>query len=402
MITTPKFVAASFGLLLSVGAIVSVRPSLIRAAIANAMPATNRAQAISFPQALETKVLEDLRLRLGLPERTGSNVKIVRVVKLADPNSQPATAPLSKWQITVQAAGQSWVYIASQAGTINFAPVESIPPTVKASLAKRLGLAVPDLRIKAAQLTTRMRECPPNANCVTGYILGWRILTFNSPKLFNVDAQGNRWGDEWQERTSSAGLPLRLKSAVVRDVIDRRVGIPANLLVLAIKPITWSFCGGSGDRPTPPLMGTCHTMKYSGWQMRVQSGGVRYVYYVQRSDNENSIAPDGLQSIPQAGLKLVKQEAARRANVPDTEIHIQSVSPQYFDRCWDLPSADQTNPDCRDEIQAGWAVMALGGKSPNPGMSASWIYHVSLFGDQAKFVQAGSWSPPPMSPPPRR
>ncbi|NJK54301.1 MAG: hypothetical protein HC936_18780, partial [Leptolyngbyaceae cyanobacterium SU_3_3] len=281
---------------------------------------------------MEAKVLEDLRLRLGLPERTVSKVRITRVASLADPNSQPTTTPTLKWQVTVQAAGQSWVYIASQPGTINFAPVESMPPIVKAALAKRLGIAVPDLRIKAAQLTTRMRECPSNANCLPGYILGWRILTFNSPKLFNVDAQGNRWRNEWQERTSSAGLPLPLKSAVMRDVIDRLVGIPPNLLVLGIKPITWSFCGGGGDRPTPPLMGICHTMKYSGWQMRVQSGGVRYVYYVQRSDNENSIAPDGLQSIPPAGLMRVKQEAARRANIPDTEIQIQSVSPQYFDR----------------------------------------------------------------------
>jgi hypothetical protein len=204
--------------------------------------------------------------------------------------------------------------------------------------------------------------------------------------------------------TQSKILPRHLERAVRRDVIKRQGGIAQNFRVLSIKPLTWSFCGGtSGDRPTiPPLMGICQDIKYEGWQIQVQSGGVRYVYYVQRSDHENAIAPDGLQSIPPSALLRVKQEAARRANVSDTEIAIQNVWAQYFDRCLDVASSESSNPDCRNEIRAGWVVMVGGRPTASNQPLVSWIYHVSLLGDQAKFVSDTTWSAPPMAPPPRR
>jgi hypothetical protein len=203
--------------------------------------------------------------------------------------------------------------------------------------------------------------------------------------------------------TQSKILPRHLERAVRRDVIKRQGGISQNLRVLSIKPLTWSFCGGTpGDRPTnAPLMGICQDTKYEGWQMKVQSGGVRYVYYVQRSDNEKTIAPDGLQSIPQSALLRVKQEAAQRGNVSVTEIAIQSVWPQYFDRCLDVASSEPSNPDCRNEIRGGWDVM-VGAIHTAPGQPSLWVYHVSLLGDQAKFVRATDWSLPPIAPPPRR
>jgi hypothetical protein len=203
--------------------------------------------------------------------------------------------------------------------------------------------------------------------------------------------------------TQSTVLPPDLKRAVLRDVMKRQGGISQNLRVLSLKPLTWSFCGGtSGDRPTiPPLMGMCQDTQYEGWQMRVQSGGVRYVYYVQRSDRETAIAPDGQQSIPESALLRVKQEAARRGNVPASEIAIQQVWAEYFDRCLDVASSGPISPDCGKANSAGWGVM-VGAISTAPGQPTSWIYHVSLSGEQAKFVRATNWSAPPVGLPFRR
>jgi hypothetical protein len=397
MIVTRRFIVASIGLLLSLGAIATTQTSLSNA-ISNALPTTQSPP--SLPPPLATEILSDLRQRLGLPEMTP--LKIIRVVRQTDLNPSVATSTL---QVTVQAQGQTWVYHADPSKGVNFVPVESIPPRVKARVAKRLGIPAANLRIKAAQLVTRMRDCPPNADCMVGYAWGWRILTSNvSTSLFSVDAEGNSWPNEWQERTSTAGLPLHLKAAVMQDVINRLDGIPQNFMVLGIKPLTWNFCGGvtSGDRPTDaPLMGICQNIKYEGWQMRVQSGGVRYVYYVQKSDRELSITPDGRQSIPQSALLRVKQEAATRGNVSANEIAIQSVWAQYFDRCLDMASSEPSTPDCRNEIRAGWVVM-VGAIHNAPGQPTAWVYHVSLLGDQAKFVRATDWSAPPIAPPPRR
>lgn len=199
--------------------------------------------------------------------------------------------------------------------------------------------------------------------------------------------------------TQSKLIPLRLEKAVIRDVLKRQSGIlHNNPQVLSIKPLMWNFCRGgiTGDRPTPPLMGMCQDITYEGWHMRVQSGGVRYVYYVKR-DHEKVIAPDGLQSIPQSALLRVKQEAAQRGNVSATEIAIQTVSPQYFDRCLDVVSAEPSKPDCRNEIRGGWVVM-VGAIHTAPSQPTSWVYHVSLLGDRAKFVRETSWSAPPTAP----
>lgn len=360
--------------------------------------------AQKLPKLLETAVVSDLNSRVGLPLRISSS----NITK-----SQPATwqeclptsgasgisancQPVRKsgWQVAIEYDNQTWIYYANQNGTVILDGPGSINNTIKAAIAKRLAIPVKDIKITAAQLLNILPACPENTLCQApfGPQFSWRVLVENG-EMFHVDMGGNDWQRGLQARKSQAGLPLTLHNAVLRDMADR-YGLTANFQVEGIKAITWNWCQGGGDKPTPPEMGICPNIEESGWQMVVKSGPIRYVYYLQEGTDPNRVAPDGSQSIPQSAIDLARREAARRAKTTTANIRIQQVKPQFFDRCL---SVNNQGLDCRQEIQAGWLVMAVGGQS----MSSAWFYHVDLLGNQAKFVRAGQWFPVPSAPPPQ-
>jgi hypothetical protein len=350
----------------------------------------------------KAKILEDLRTRLGLPKPAGEYLKITQVedILISDfdikIDSKIVSFPI--WRVTVQAQGQSWVYLAYHDESIAFDAVASVPEKVRIALAKKMRIpSVKDLQIKAAELVTNMRQCPINAGCLAGYEVNWRILAANenSVKIYNFEQEGSDWPRWSKEQISSNGLPTKVKSAVMQDVINRSLTIPANLNIESIKPVTWNDCGSAGiDSPTPMPRGTCATVSFSGWQMRVRSGAIRYTYYVQSnlSNIEDLPAPDGMQSIPPTVLEQVKQDITQRTKALAQNIRVITVLPQYFDRC-----LDAAGKDCQNGIIAGWQVMAVSDTVRGDGAQASWLYHTSLNGEQIRFVKLGPYFAIPAS-----
>jgi hypothetical protein len=270
-----------------------------------------------------------------LPNPAAEYLKITKVEAIPigsfDIKINPAIASFPSWRVTIQAQGQSWVYLAYQDESIAFDAAASVPEKVRIALAKKLRTpAVKDLQIKAAELVTNIRQCPINSGCLAGYEINWRILAANenSVKVYNFDQEGADWQRWSKEQISSNGLPVKVKSAVMQDVVNRSQTIPPNLNIESIKPITWSDCGNSGvDSPTTIPRGTCATVSFSGWQMRVRSGAIRYTYYVQANPDDLP-APDGMQSIPSTLLEQVKQDITQRTKTSAQNMRVITVSPQ--------------------------------------------------------------------------
>ena len=395
-----KLIASSCVTLLSITALLA-RP-LISIACSRDSGIPKHIDQLVMSDTQKAKILEDLRTRLGLPKPAGEYLKITQVedILISDfdikIDSKIVSFPI--WRITIQAQGQSWVYLAYHDESIAFDAVASVPEKVRIALAKKMRIpSVKDLQIKAAELVTNMRQCPINAGCLAGYELNWRILAANenSVKIYNFDQEGADWQRWSKEQISSNRLPTKVESAVMQDVINRSLIIPPNLNIESIKPVTWSDCGNSGvDSPTPMPRGTCATVSSSGWQMRVRSGAIRYTYYVQSNlaNIEDLPAPDGMQSIPPTVLEQVKQDIAQRTKALAQNIRVMTVLPQYFDRC-----LDAAGKDCQNGIIAGWQVMAVSDTVRGDGAQASWLYHTSLNGEQIRFVKLSPYFAIPAS-----
>ena len=395
-----KLIASSCVTLLSITALLA-RP-LISIACSRDSGIPKHIDQLVMSDTQKAKILEDLRTRLGLPKPAGEYLKITQVqdILISDfdikIDSKIVSFPI--WRVTIQAQGQSWVYLAYHDESIAFDAVASVPEKVRIALAKKMRIpSVKDLQIKAAELVTNMRQCPINAGCLAGYEVNWRILAANenSVKIYNFDQEGADWQRWSKEQISSNGLPTKVKSAVMQDVINRSLIIPPNLNIESIKPVTWNDCGSAGiDSPTPMPRGTCATVSFSGWQMRVRSGAIRYTYYVQSnlSNIEDLPAPDGMQSIPPTVLEQVKQDIAQRTKALTQNIRVITVLPQYFDRC-----LDAAGKDCQNGIIAGWQVMAVSDTVRGDGAQASWLYHASLNGEQIRFVKLSPYFAIPAS-----
>lgn len=395
-----KLIASSCVTLLSITALLA-RP-LISIACSRDSGIPKHIDQLVMSDTQKAKILEDLRTRLGLPKPAGEYLKITQVedILISDfdikIDSKIVSFPI--WRVTNQAQGQSWVYLAYHDESIAFDAVASVPEKVRIALAKKMRIpSVKDLQIKAAELVTNMRQCPINAGCLAGYELNWRILAANenSVKIYNFDQEGVDWQRWSKEQISSNGLPTKVKSAVMQDVINRSLTIAPNLNIESIKSVTWSDCGNSGgDSPTPMPRGTCATVSFSGWQMRVRSGAIRYTYYVQSNlaNIEDLPAPDGMQSIPPTVLEQVKQDIAQRTKALAQNIRVMTVLPQYFDRC-----LDAAGKDCQNGIIAGWQVMAVSDTVRGDGAQASWLYHTSLNGGQIRFVKLSPYFAIPAS-----
>jgi hypothetical protein len=389
-----KLIASSCITLLSTTALLAMPLTSIACTRASEIP--KHINQLVMSDTLKVKILEDLRTRLGLPEPAAEYLKITKVedILISDfdikIDSKIASFPI--WRVTIQSQGHSWIYLVYNDESISFDAVASIPEKVRNALAKKLRIpAVKDLQIKAAELVTNIRECPINAGCLAGYELKWRILaTNNSVNIHNFDQEGVEWKRWSGDKTSSKGLPWDIKSAVMQDVIDRSLAIPPNLNVESVKPVTWSDCGNSGvDSPTPMPRGTCATVSFSGWQMRVRSGAIRYTYYVQANyaNPDDLPAPDGVQSIPTAVLDQVKQDITQRTKTLAQNMRVITVSPQYFDRC-----LDDAGKNCQNGIIAGWQVMTVGEQVRGDGSRSHWLYYVSLNGEQIRFVKSGIYA----------
>jgi hypothetical protein len=386
-----KLIASSCVTLLSITALLA-RP-LISIACSRDSGIPKHIDQLVMSDTQKAKILEDLRTRLGLPKPAGEYLKITQVedILISDfdikIDSKIVSFPI--WRVTIQAQGQSWVYLAYHDESIAFDAVASVPEKVRIALAKKMRIpSVKDLQIKAAELVTNMRQCPINAGCLAGYELNWRILAANenSVKIYNFDQEGADWQRWSKEQISSNGLPTKVKSAVMQDVINRSLIIPPNLNIESIKPVTWNDCGSAGiDSPTPMPRGTCANVSFSGWQMRVRSGAIIYTYYVQSSIDSLPV-PDGMQSIPPTVLEQVKQDIAQRTKALAQNIRVMTVLPKYFDRC-----LDASGKDCQNGIIAGWQVIAVSDTVRGDGAQASWLYHTSLNGEQIRFVKLGPY-----------
>jgi hypothetical protein len=396
-----KLIASSCATLFSIAALLAL--PLISTACTRESRIPKPTNQIVMSNSLNAKIIEDLRTRLGLPNPAAEYLKITKVeaipINSFDIKVNPAIASFPKWRVTIQAQGQSWIYLAYQDESIAFDAAASVPEKVRIALAKKMRTpAVKDLQIKAAELVTNMRQCPINSGCLVGYELNWRILAANenSVKVYNFDQEGADWQRWSKEQISSNGLPVKLKSAVMQDVVNRSQTIPPNLNIESVKPVTWSDCGNSGvDSPTPIPRGTCATVSFSGWQMRVRSGAIRYTYYVQ-ADSDDSLAPDGVQSIPSNVLEQVKQDITQRTKTSAQNMRVITVLPQYFDRC-----LDAAGKNCQNGIISGWQVMTVGDHVRGDGSRSHWLYYVSLNGEQIRFVKSGIYAEPSSAAPVR-
>jgi hypothetical protein len=332
-------------------------------------PLRSAIAAQPFPETLKDVISLDLRQRLRMPQAE------------LDLKMRPEVLERRGWRVLVEAKGQSWVYYVSPSQRIRFDAFESITPVVKSALAKRLGIALNDLQIRATELLIGPQ---PNEQ------VRWRILTENSLLLFDLDQAGEPWQQVRQPRVSISGrLPAGYQSIVLKDVMKRQ-GNRLSELRLQAKQITWNNCqSASPDRPTPTEVGICADVNRKGWQVKVSGGALPLVYYVDAEANDGElVAPDGMQSIPQRAIALVKQDVVKRSQLAAEEIRIHRVDPRFFDRCLDLKGWN-----CRNGIQAGWVVMALGNQVTE-GRSRVWFYHINLAGTQAKLTQFGTWVPP--------
>lgn len=399
-----KLIAASCGTLFGMAALLAL--PLISTACTRDARIPKPTNQIVISNSLNAKILEDLRTRLGLPNPATEYLKITKIEAIPisdfDIKINPAIASFPKRRVTIQAQGQSWIYLAYQDESIAFDAAASVPEKVRIALAKKLRTpAVKDLQIKAAELVTNMRSCPINSGCLVGYEINWRILAANenSVKIYNFNQEGADWQRWSKEQTSSNGLPVKVKSAVIQDVIDRSLIIPSNLNIESIKPVTWSDCGNSGvDSPTPIPRGTCATINSSGWQMRVRSGAIRYTYYMQanQANPDDLPVPDGMQSIPTTVLEQVKQDITQRTKTSAQNLRVIRVSPQYFDYC-----LDAAGKNCQNGIIAGWQVMTVGDQVRGDGSRSHWLYYVSLNGEQIRFVKSGIYAEPSSAAPVR-
>jgi hypothetical protein len=387
MLLNRKFVVSSCSAMLGLSVLVALP------LISDACTTPKIEKPGALPNTLKPKILADLRNRLGLPQSAAGALKIVKVAAVAD-RPEPAVSNFPGWRVTVQAEGQDWVYIARQNNLIQFDAVASVPAKVRQAVAQKMQIPPQDLQLKAAELVTNRRQCPINSGCPIGYDLKWRILP-NSlyAQPYNFDAKGSEW-QRWPDAaTSSAGLPPQVKTAVMRDVVNRARVIPPNLAVETIKAVTWNDCrGGSDSSPTPIPRGICADINRSGWQMRVRSGPIRYTYYVQ-SNSTDGVGPDGMQSVPIGILEQVKRDVSQRTKVAAPEISVIKVSAQYFDRCLNGPGTD-----CQTGIITGWSVTTTENQPKGPTTFSE--YHVSLNGEQIRFVQAGTYHYPASAPPP--
>jgi hypothetical protein len=261
------------------------------------------------------------------------------------------------------------------------------------------------VEIVAAEPISEIDRCESQKPCSSGYSLGWRILARGNPidyHLYHLSLTGQNLPHRSLKSflpQKMAQLPAAAGDAVIRDVRDRLKFLPPNLRVQSIKPVTWSYCGGSGapDRPSLRPVGACPIGSVSGWQMVVVGGPVRWVYYLEKNSVEFADfipTPDGLQSAPWEVRQAALTYAAKRTGVSQSQLRVEWVEAKLFDRCLNV---DNQKLNCRQGIQPGWEVLVLGGKaSNNSGLrTESHTYHVNLTGNDVRFVSQGFWAPPP-------
>lgn len=307
----------------------------------------------------------------------------------------------SGWRVTVKQNREAWVYYVATDGFITLDGPASLNAVIKAALPKHLATEPKYVQVVAARPQPFFR-CPTKDGCITARLapqMAWKILVAGRRPL-HLDLQGKLVTTQ-----PDAPLPVKqpaevtkvLRRMVQDDLSDRLGALPASLQLSSARATTWNWCRGrKGPGPTPPEMGMCMDVDQSGWQLLASFAGNRFVYYVTQGSSVKDVpSPDGMQSVPKRVMVAVQKAAAQRAGVKPEEMRVQSVSPAFFDGCL---NGDSQKLYCRQQIQGGWAVMAIGGTLPllsRPGMATAWFYSASLSGDEVQFVRSGNWAPPP-------
>ncbi|MBD2664649.1 hypothetical protein [Richelia sinica] len=382
--------------------LIKFNPNSLPEAIASPIPQT-------LPPNLETAVRQKMAQQLEINPRLIKVTKSQRTTwqdclpnNLGEIRSQPCKAVSRQgWSVTMSSPSENWVYYITNNGFITLDAPASLNKTILASLSKQLSLKPKQITIVAAQLTKGLPPCPINAACKVKPILGWRILVKNQEKpiFLGLNGQPLNYGNLISflpRNVNTMSWDMGLK--VLQDVVSRHHILTANLKVESIKSTKWNWCRSSGEGPTRPEMGICPDVEQTGWQMIVNSGANRYYYYIPTTaipDQRFSPLPDGVQSLPTSIAAAIKKDAAKRAQVSLDQINLHQVEPKFFDNCLNI---DNQKLHCRQFVQAGWQVQAIGGNvsSTNPtGVMASWTYHVNLTGNDIRFAKSGVYSPVP-------
>jgi hypothetical protein len=381
-----------------------IAPKQISNAPANA--STPPGNAFKYQGILQ----ENMGLLLGIDEKKIKMTSLRRATwqdclksPMYVPNCQPIS--LSGWRVTMSGQDENWVYYVTDNGNVTLDHRASLNKAIRSTLAKELALQPNQLQITAANLMRTSTPCPKNTtNCKTKQTVEWRILTNRHEQPFHLKLNGKpstlfNFGQGFIPQ-DTAKMPREVASKVLNDVVNRDGVMTANFRVESIKATTWNWCrGGSGAGPTPPDMGACPDVNQQGWQMIVVSGANRYFYYIPQDAIANislyQVKPDGMQSLPKLAMEKVQKDAAKRASLSTNSIPVRFAEARFFDGCLNI---EKQKLSCGNSIQGGWQVTAIGGKpSANlpPMSSATWIYHVNLTGNNARFIQSSSWMPKP-------
>jgi hypothetical protein len=399
--------------LFGVSSLIFLTTKLTHNSIKQAIPTERFAIAIppskNLPQNLETAVREKMGQQLEI------NSKLLKLNKsqiatwkdcLPDKSGliplQPCPArSRSGWRVTMTGQGENWVYYVTNSGFITLDAIASLNKTILSNLSTRLLVQPNKLRILAAQLTKGVAPCPVNATCKAKPTVGWRILVEGTEKPFFLGLDGKELNYGTASRflpQQTAQMPRNIGERVLQDVLSRQNMLTPNLRVESIKAIKWNWCRGTGTGPTRPEMGNCPDVEQAGWQMSVINKSDRYIYYIPKtatSDSNFIPLPDGMQSLPASVVTAIQKDAAKRAKVPENMINLHWTTPKFFDHCLNI---NNQKLHCRQSIQAGWQVKAVGGKVPSattPTPTAAWIYNVNLGGNDIRFLQSSTWYPVP-------
>ncbi len=385
-------------------------------------------------ESLKTKLISTMQQELG------GNPQSFKILKIEPalwqncltganrPNPSPDCKPISQggWRAQVTGEGETWTYYLTAQGDIQLDGPASISPKARQTLIKTLAYdPKAPLKILAARPFSLVPSCGDSSAfrpCGGRPIPRWQILLEQQPRPLTIDLQGKIIQPSSLKSAlpkTLAGLDPIFAEAVLHDVSDRHLGmIPPNLKVESIKPVTWAMCdsGGvpaPGPGPSRPVMGACMVGTASGWQMITRSGPMRWVHYVQPFSMAawtpgpgftlaSLVSPDGPQSLPKSVADAAIAATARRDKKPIGNYQIHWAEARFFDACLNpaqsaVPATPKSALFCRQRIQPGWQVYLMGpGKTGNPHLS---VYHMTLTGNEWRFISSSDWFPPPSAAP---
>jgi hypothetical protein len=316
----------------------------------------------------------------------------------------------SGWRVAVKGKGETWQYLVTTAGNITLDAPASVSPKVRSALATFANMPGRSLRLSAVQLVQNMSGCPVGALCKMSPNPAWKILS-EGPNPVTISLQGEvLTGGSLASflPANLAGMPATYGDAVLQDVRDRSDGmLPANLRA-SVKAINWNECRGGDPAPSQPQRGICPDIDRSGWQMITTSGPMRWVHYLNKSDEMplptiGRVSPDGPQSLPPSIGMALMRSLAQRDGKPLANYRVYWADATFFDGCLNPAIAMQSpespnliNPalSCQQRVQSGWQVGVMGNEISG-GATLLTTYHVNATGQDYRLISQAPWFPRP-------